>query len=333
MASPNVLTFNAEGRAVDFEVWVNDLQLFLQCDSRDGVSLFDHTPGVSVAPAADVGSTVRSQWTTHDAAARLAVRSHLPSAERAHFGQYKTAKTLYVALIARYSSPATAALSRLMLPYLFPDLAAFATLPHSLRQVSDHFLSLCPTTLTVDLLEERLFAAEKSIVTVGASRGGPRAPFFKGCSPIPLLPFVVSTAAVDLVGTKLRSGETCGLPHATHRCFGRLIDAWRAQFPDATEIPRWGDLFRSGVAIFDLDYDAILAAMYAVTISVEGDCYLCVPPDPGIEVAALGATEFATPGAGEAALSSTASAVYGGPVKLPVRFPPPLVLHELGEWS
>ncbi|CAI7824147.1 unnamed protein product, partial [Closterium sp. NIES-53] len=28
---------------------------------------------------------------------------------------------------ARYSSPATAALRRLMLPYLFPDLAAFAT--------------------------------------------------------------------------------------------------------------------------------------------------------------------------------------------------------------
>ncbi|CAI7792310.1 unnamed protein product, partial [Closterium sp. NIES-53] len=27
---------------------------------------------------------------------------------------------------ARYSSPTTAALSRLMLPYLFPDLAAFA---------------------------------------------------------------------------------------------------------------------------------------------------------------------------------------------------------------
>ncbi|CAI7859811.1 unnamed protein product, partial [Closterium sp. NIES-53] len=36
MATPNVLTFDAEGRAVDFEVWVDDLQLFLQCDSRDG---------------------------------------------------------------------------------------------------------------------------------------------------------------------------------------------------------------------------------------------------------------------------------------------------------
>ncbi|CAI7876300.1 unnamed protein product [Closterium sp. NIES-53] len=47
MASPTVLTFDAEGRAVDFDVWVDDLQLFLQCDSKDGVSLFDHTSGVS----------------------------------------------------------------------------------------------------------------------------------------------------------------------------------------------------------------------------------------------------------------------------------------------
>ncbi|CAI7866888.1 unnamed protein product [Closterium sp. NIES-54] len=127
MASPNVLTFDAEGRAVDFEVSVDDMQLFLQCDSKDRVSLFDHTSGVAVAPAADADSTVRSQWTTRDAATRLAVRSHLPSAKRAHFGQYKTAKSLYDAIVARYFSPATAALSRLMLPYLFPDLAAFAT--------------------------------------------------------------------------------------------------------------------------------------------------------------------------------------------------------------
>ncbi|CAI7735864.1 unnamed protein product, partial [Closterium sp. NIES-53] len=127
MASPTVLTFDAEGRAVDFDVWVDDLQLFLQCDSRDGVSLFDHTSGVSTAPAATADSTVCSQWTTHDAVARLALRSHLPPAERAHFGQYKTAKSLYDAVVVRYSSPATAALIRLMLPYLFPDLAAFAT--------------------------------------------------------------------------------------------------------------------------------------------------------------------------------------------------------------
>ncbi|CAI7768457.1 unnamed protein product, partial [Closterium sp. NIES-54] len=87
-------------------------------------------------------------------------------------------------------------------------------------------------------------------------------------------------------------------------------------FPDATEIPRWGELSRAGVAIFDLDYDAILAAMYAVSYSAEGDWYLCVPPDPGIEAtalgtgeaAALGASASTAPGAGESALLGTSSA-------------------------
>ncbi|CAI7888549.1 unnamed protein product, partial [Closterium sp. NIES-54] len=97
------------------------------CDSKDGLSLFDLTSGASTAPTADADSTVCSQWLTRDAAARLAVRNHLPSTERAHFSQYKSARALYDAGVARYSSPATAALSRLMLPYLFPDLAAFAT--------------------------------------------------------------------------------------------------------------------------------------------------------------------------------------------------------------
>ncbi|CAI7880789.1 unnamed protein product [Closterium sp. NIES-54] len=416
MASPSLLTFDAEGRAVDFDVWLDDLQLFLQCDSKDGLSLFDHTSDASTAPAADADSTVRSQWLTRDAAARLAVRSHLLSTERAHFSQYKSAKTLYDAVVARYSSPATAALSRLMLPYLFPDLAAFATVTDLITHLrtsdtryraalpaEDHFLSLCPTTLTVHLLEERLLAAETSITAVGASRGDHRTPFFEGCSPVPLLPFVASAAAVDLVGTESvstasapserrrtskgkrgkgaggggwgggsaveaeegvgvgvvaevgasvaaveveaavavaggveeaeaaaaevelveaelpctyvlrtgdRTGEQCGSLHATQRCFDRLTDAWRAQFPDATEIPRWGYLLRSGVAIFDLDFDDILAAMYAVSISAEGDCYVCLPPDPGIEAAALGARESAAPGTREsAALGASESAL------------------------
>ncbi|CAI7782717.1 unnamed protein product, partial [Closterium sp. NIES-53] len=127
MATPNVLTLDAEGRAVDFEVWVDDLQLFLQCYRADGLSLFDLTSGVSPAPPTTADSTVRSQWATRDAAARLAVRRHLPTTERAHFSQYRSAQTLYDAVVARYSSPATAALSRLMLPYLFTDLAAFPT--------------------------------------------------------------------------------------------------------------------------------------------------------------------------------------------------------------
>ncbi|CAI7772890.1 unnamed protein product [Closterium sp. NIES-54] len=95
------------------------------CDSKDGLSLFNLTSGASTAPAADADSTARSQWTTRDAAARLAVVTYRLLS--AHFSQYKSAKNLYDAVVARYSSPATVALSRLMLPYLFPDLAAFAT--------------------------------------------------------------------------------------------------------------------------------------------------------------------------------------------------------------
>ncbi|CAI7879084.1 unnamed protein product [Closterium sp. NIES-54] len=86
------------------------------------------------------------------------------------------------------------------------------------------------------------------------------------------------------------AGEQCGGPHSTQHCFGRLTDAWCHQIPDATEIPRWGELSRAGGAIFDLDYDAILAAIYAVL------------------AAALGASASAAPGASESALSGTTSA-------------------------
>ncbi|CAI5940254.1 unnamed protein product [Closterium sp. NIES-64] len=178
------------------------MQLFLQCDRTDGLSLFDLTSGASPAPTADADATVCSQWATRDAAARLAVRHHLPTTERAHFSQYKSAQTLYDAVVARYSSPATAALSRLMLPYLFPNLGAFPTvadlithlrtsdtryraalpaefyannprpmyitlyyivtrLPDSLPVVTNHFLSVCPTTLTVDLLEKALLSQQQ----------------------------------------------------------------------------------------------------------------------------------------------------------------------------
>ncbi|CAI7852128.1 unnamed protein product [Closterium sp. NIES-53] len=453
MATPSVLTFDAEGRAVDFEVWVDDLQLFLQCDRADGLSVFDLTSGASPAPPATADSTVRSQWATRDGAARLAVRRHRPTTERAHFSQYRSAQTLYDAVVARYSSPATAALSRHFLPYLFPDLTAFPTVTDLITHLrtsdtryraalpaEDHFLSVCPTSLTVDLLEERLLAAETSIVAVGASRGDPRTPVFQGCSPPPLLPSVASAAAANLGGfesvgaasapsgrrrpgkgkggrgaggasgggegsggggsggggggggrggggggvgsssggggggggggsggggggsggagrgatqrsgsgggprqeqqrshetpssqqlrewyagrqrgggagpctyvlrTGDRAGEQCGGLHSTQRCFGRQTDSWRHHFPGATEIPRWGDLSRAGVAIFDLDYDPILAAMNALSTSDEGDCYLCLPPDPGGGAAALGACECAAPGAGESALSGTASA-------------------------
>ncbi|CAI7865768.1 unnamed protein product, partial [Closterium sp. NIES-53] len=436
-----------------FDKWLDDLQLYLLSDSRDSVSLFDHTSGASLAPPATARSAIRSQWLTRDVAARLAVRNHLPLAERAHFGQHKTAKALYDDVVARYSSLATVALSRLILPYLFPELSAFATiedlithlrtsdtryraalpaefldrnpppmyitlyfivtrLPDSLRAVRDHFLALDPIDLTVDLLEKHLLAAETSVVVVGAARGTPRTPFFEGCSPSPLAPSYASAAAVDILGaedvgaasalsgkrrssmgkggkgggggsggggsggsgggsggfggagggrgggggsgrsgnggsrggavqrggsgggqrqqqqhrsetpspqqlrewfaqrgasggsvrcpyvicTGDRFGQTCRKFRSQHRCFSRLDDAWRREFGNEAERLRWAELLRSGVDIFALEYDAILAAMYALSVSAKGDCHMSVPSDPGIEAAALGASESALPG-------------------------------------
>ncbi|CAI7862674.1 unnamed protein product [Closterium sp. NIES-53] len=155
----------------------------------------------------------------------------------------RTAQALYDAVVARYSSHATGALGRLLLPYLFPELSAFAIvedlvshlrtsdahyraaapaeflvrdqppmfialyfivtrLPNSFRSVRDHFLSLDPTVLTIDLLEQHLLAAETSVVAVGAACGTPRMPFFEGCSPSPLAPSYASAAAVDVPGAK-----------------------------------------------------------------------------------------------------------------------------------
>ncbi|CAI7750836.1 unnamed protein product [Closterium sp. NIES-54] len=75
-------------------------------------------------------------------------------------------------------------------------------LPDSLRSIRDHFFSLDPTSLTVDLLEQHLLEAETSAVAVGAARGTPRSPFFEGCSPSPLSPSFTSAAAADVSVTE-----------------------------------------------------------------------------------------------------------------------------------
>ncbi|CAI7757460.1 unnamed protein product, partial [Closterium sp. NIES-53] len=215
-----VFAFDHEGRPVQFDTWLDDLQLYLLSDSKDSVSLFDLASGAATAAPATADDSTCSQWLTRDAAARLAIRNHLPLAECAHFGQHKTAQALYDAVVAHYSSPANAALGHLLLPYLFPELSAITTVEDLISHLCasdarycaavpaefldrnpppmDHFLSLDPTSLTVDLLEHHLLAVETSAVAVGAARGTPRPPFFEGCSPSPLAPSYASAAAADV---------------------------------------------------------------------------------------------------------------------------------------
>ncbi|CAI7843141.1 unnamed protein product [Closterium sp. NIES-54] len=443
MASLRVLAFDHEGRPVQFDTWLDDLQLYLLSDSKDSVSLFDLASGAATAPPTTADSSTRSQWLTRDAAARLAIRT-----------VRRCSRSLLLPCHCCSRPPPFA--------YLFPELSAFATvedlvshlcasdaryraavptefldrnpppmyitlyfivtrLPDSLRSVRDHFPSLDPTSLTVDLLEQHLLAAETSAIAVGAARGTPRPPFFEGCSPSPLAPsYASATTAADVsvpedvgaasasakrrsnkgkggrgggggsgsggggsgsggggssgggggggavggsggsgggsggnggsggsggsgtssggtgarrvssggdqrqqqqrrsetpspqqlrewflrgasggscpyvIRTSDRASQTCGRPHTQHHCFSRLDDTWCAEFGDDVELPRWADLLKSRIAIFDLDFAAILSAMHALSVSAEGDCYQCVLPDPGIAAAALGASESGT---------------------------------------
>ncbi|CAI7787314.1 unnamed protein product [Closterium sp. NIES-53] len=129
MPSLRFLAFDPEGRPVAFDTWHDDLQLYLLSDLKDSVSLFDHVSGAAPAPPATDDVSPRSQWLSRDSTARLAIRNYLPATKCAHFGEHRTAQTLYDAVVARYSSPATAASGRLLLPYLFPSFAAITRPP------------------------------------------------------------------------------------------------------------------------------------------------------------------------------------------------------------
>ncbi|CAI7761950.1 unnamed protein product [Closterium sp. NIES-53] len=339
MASLRVLAFDHEGRPLQFDTCLNDLLPYLLSDSRDSVSLFDQTSGAAPAPPATADSATRSQWLTRDAAARLAIRNHLPLAKCAHFGQHRTARTLYDAVFARYSSPATAPLGRLLLPYLFPELTAFATVEDlvSHLRASDTSLQLRLVRMSGLLLLVRSAAAARARVE-GVVEGAAGVVLGAAVEAVAAIEVVAAVGVVEGVGASVAAVEaavgvavvaavavvavglelsvevleeasgngsgssvgarplrlssfTCGKTHTQHRCFSRHDDAWRAEFGDEVERPHWAELLRSGVAIFDLDYDAILSALYALSASAEGDYYQCVPPIPGIDAAPLGASD------------------------------------------
>ncbi|CAI7850467.1 unnamed protein product [Closterium sp. NIES-54] len=315
MASLRVLAFDHEGRPIQFDAWLDDLQLYLLSNSRDGVSLFDHTSGASLAPL-----------------------------ETAHSGLL----ALYDAVVARYSSPATAALGRLPLPYIFPDLSAIATvenlvihlrtsdarycaalpanflarnpppmyitlyfivtrLPDSRRAVTDHFLELNPTDLTVDLLEKHLLSAETSVVAVGAARGTPRTPFFEGCSPSPLAPSYTSAAAVDVLTARAR--ETILVEVAAGVVVVEAVKAVELAEVAMGVVEGVGASLAAVVAAVGVVLLVVAAvgvvAAAVVAVGVElfrgergafGGSARPMTPDPGIEAASLGASESALPG-------------------------------------
>ncbi|CAI7881135.1 unnamed protein product [Closterium sp. NIES-53] len=250
MASLGVLTFDHEGRPVQFDTWLDDLQLYLLSDSKDSVSLFDLASGAALAPPATGDSATRSQ-TLFPTCALVTLATALPSLLRTTFSH--------------------------LTPH--PSLLTYSSTGGGGGGSSGSGGNGGGGT-----------GGGGSGARCGGFGGGQHqqqqrrsethspSGFVSGCCP-----YVIRTGD--------RAGQTCGKLHTQHRCFSRLDDAWSAEFGDDVELPRWADLLRSRIPIFDLDFDAILSAMYALSVSVEGDGYRCVPPDPGIAAAALGASE------------------------------------------
>ncbi|CAI7904382.1 unnamed protein product [Closterium sp. NIES-54] len=296
-----------------FNTWLDDLQLYLQSNSRDSVSLFDHTSGAAPAPPATAESATRSQWLTRDTAARLAIRNHLPPPSR--------------------------------VPCHEPTPDVGATSASGKRRSSKGKGGRGGGGGSGGGGGGSAGGGGGSGGGGGGGSGGGSGGFGGGgggtsgggssggsgggggraratqqggagsgerqqqqrrsetTSPQQLREWFSQRGASGgsgscpyVIRTGDRAGQTCGKPHTQHRYFSRLDDAWRSEFGDEAERPRWAELLRYGVAIFDLDYDAILAAMYALSVSAEGDCYVCVPPDPGIQGATPGASESTLPG-------------------------------------
>ncbi|CAI7796401.1 unnamed protein product [Closterium sp. NIES-54] len=316
MTSLNVLTFDAEGQAVDFEVWLDDLQLFLQCDSKDGLSLFDLTSGTSTAPTADADSTVRSQWLTRDAAARLAGCSPVP-------------------LLPFVASAAAVDL-------VGAEEVGAASASSGRRRTGKGKGSKGGGG----------GGGGSSGGGGGGGGGGPRGGGVGGGGG-----GRGGGGGGGGSGGGGSGGGGVGRGAAMQR--GGLGGGQRLQqlrtreTPSVQQLREWyagrgrsggagpctyvlctgthsgeHDLLMQNVPIFDLEFDAILAAMYAHADIIEGDCYLRVPPNPGTVAAALGASASAAPGACAATtLGASGSAAPGAGTSPPSGTPPTASFH------
>ncbi|CAI5938272.1 unnamed protein product [Closterium sp. NIES-65] len=289
MATPSVLAFDAEGRAIDFEVWVDDLQLFLQCDRADGLSLFDLTSGASPAPAADADPTVRSQWATRDAAARLAVRRHLPTTERAHFSQYKSAQTLGV---------------------LLPPFCPLSPLP------------LRPTSLVLSRSVRRLpLAGDAALARARGARArvelaGAVEVAVEAAEGVGVAVGVVAGVEVSVAAVEAEAAEAAAV-------LAEAAVVAEVEEAVVEEVSVVGVALRSGAALVVVSASSSSSSkqrsrdipppqQLLMRVTVTGVSL----PDPGIgtaalgagEAAALGASASAPSGAGESALSGTTSA-------------------------
>ncbi|CAI7802247.1 unnamed protein product [Closterium sp. NIES-54] len=155
--SPPVFKARYVARGFKFSTWLRQTQRYLTSQRQDGATLYAHASGALQAPPhleplsvvspttpqvqADYARLVlvRDVWDSRDAAAALALTELLlPTKAAAHFDLVETTKEVYDAISARYSTPSSASLSRILMPFVFPDLGSFS----SVSDLATHLRSL-----------------------------------------------------------------------------------------------------------------------------------------------------------------------------------------------
>ncbi|CAI7849136.1 unnamed protein product [Closterium sp. NIES-53] len=327
MASLSVLTFNHEGCAIQFDTWLDDLQLYLLSDSRDNVSLFNHTSGASLAPPSTADSATRSHWLTRDAAACLAVRNHLPNeltSDSTRLLKHWTTD-LTVDLLKKHLLAAETSVVAVGAAHGTPRTPFFEGWSPSPLAPSYASASAADILGAEDVGDASAIGGKRrsskgkggrsggggsrggggggsgggdsgggggesggfgggsgggswgggrgnsgsgdgrgGAVQQGGSSGGPRQQQQRRSetpSPQQLREWFTQCGASGgsvscpyVIRMGDCAGQTCGKPHTQHHYFSRLDDAWRVEFGDEAERPRWAELLRSKVAIFDLDH-------------------------------------------------------------------------------
>ncbi|CAI7905425.1 unnamed protein product [Closterium sp. NIES-54] len=137
---------------------------YLTSQRQDGATLWAHASGALKAPLSpdplptdpeptpaeqedyDRRVLARDMWDSRNAATDLALTELLSPTEAVHFAQVETAQGIWDAVVARYSTPSSASLSRFLMPFVFPNLGSFATmsgLVTHLRSLDASFRAAC----------------------------------------------------------------------------------------------------------------------------------------------------------------------------------------------
>ncbi|CAI7931253.1 unnamed protein product [Closterium sp. NIES-54] len=273
--------------------------------------------------------------------------SHLQPSAVDRMRSLRTAQALHDAIVARYSSPATAALGRLLLPYLFPELSAFVTVEDLVSHLrtsdaryraplSAEFLAKNPPLMYITLyfIVTRLLDSLRAVLLVALHAR----PSLRGAPPPPLLPpmpllLLLTSLVLWMSGPLLL---VRGAAAARARVAGVVAGAARVVVGAAVEVVGAGEVVAAvgvvaGVGALVAAVEAavgvaVVAAVGVVAVGLElrvevlekargsssfvcglfsvgrlgsasagSDFYLCVLPYPGIEAAALGASESIIP--------------------------------------